>query len=127
MEGKMVRHNSFVFLVVLTLFFVGCAPLFPIHHQSRIYEKDIKKIELGSSKAEVYDLLGKPNFLENDRFCVYEVCGWHGGIGIWDDAIDFGGQIYRILLEFNENDRLINYNRPRTLLPLSSSKDSNFP
>ena len=109
MKGKMVKQNSFVFLVVLTLFFVGCFPMFPVSRQSKIYEKDIKKIVVGTTtKAEVYDLLGKPNFLENDRYCVYEVHGWYGGIviGSW---IDFGGEIFRILLEFNENDTLINY------------------
>jgi len=113
MEGKMVTQVRFVFLMVLMLFFVGCFPMFPISHQSKIYEKDIKKIEVGSTKAEVYDLLGKPNFLENDRYCVYEVCGWHGGlliIGVTGGIyIDSGSEIYRILLEFNENDILINY------------------
>ena len=105
----MAKQSRFFPLVLLILFFIGCAPLFPVSHQSKIYEEDIKRIEVGSTKAEVYDLLGKPNFLENDKFCVYEVCGWLGGIALWDIGIDFGGQISRIILEFNENDRLINY------------------
>jgi WD40 repeat protein len=121
MEGKMVKQVSFVFLMLLMLFFVGCFPMFPISHQSKIYEEDIKKIEVGSTKAEVYDLLGKPNFLENDRYCVYEVCGWHGGLviiaGLSAMGIDFGSEIYRILLEFNENDRLINYEVEDGVLP----------
>jgi WD40 repeat protein len=117
MGGKMVKQSRFFFLVVLMLFFAGCVPMFPVSRQSKIYEEDIKKIEVGSTtKAEVYDLLGKPNFLENDRYCVYEVCGWLGGIGIMDGALDFGGQIYRILLEFNENDRLINYKMEKGII-----------
>ena len=107
MKGKMIKQNSFAFLIVLMLFFVGCLPIptFPIARKSRFYKKDIKRIQVGSTtKADVYDLLGKPNFLENDRYCVYDVEGWYGSLEEF-----FPTEIYRILLEFDKNYKVINY------------------
>jgi WD40 repeat protein len=109
MKGKMVKQNGFILLVVLMVLFAGCY-IPPISRQSRISEEDLKPIVVGTTtKAEIYDLLGKPNFLENARYCVYEVKNWHGGFFLQYDTADFGSEIYRILLEFNKNNTLIYY------------------
>lgn len=110
MEGKMVKQISLVSIIALMLFFIGCFPMFPVSRQSKIDKKDLKSIVVGTTtKAEIYDLLGKPNCLENDRYFVYEVNDWRGGLSLWYEGIDFGGKSYHILLEFDEKGTLTNY------------------
>jgi outer membrane protein assembly factor BamE (lipoprotein component of BamABCDE complex) len=63
----MKKHFHFITIFMLLFLFIGCLYVPPVGRQ--IGNEELKTIEIGSTtKAEVTNLLGKPDLLENERF-----------------------------------------------------------
>ncbi|MGD9078295.1 MAG: hypothetical protein PVG96_03100 [Desulfobacterales bacterium] len=79
----------------------------------QIGKEELKTIEIGSTtKAEVTNLLGKPDLLENERFYVYEAGQNSGYIVVFIDPGGIGSlseERYRLLFEFNVNEVVKRY------------------
>ncbi|MHC4457526.1 MAG: WD40 repeat domain-containing protein [Planctomycetota bacterium] len=112
----MVKQIKFITLLLLTFFFTGCLWVPLVTKKHTVSKDEIDSFVIGrSAKKEVYEILGKPNCLEQKKYCVYEVessrglliwaVPYGGGAGVED----LGGPQYRILLEFDQNDILRNY------------------
>jgi WD40 repeat protein len=111
----MIKQIKFITLLLLTLLFIGCLWIPPVTKKHLVSKDKIDSFVIGrSTKKEVYEILGKPNCLEQEKYCVYEVESSRGLI-IWavpyggGGVEDLGGPQYRILLEFDQNDILKNY------------------
>ena len=97
---------------MLLLLFIGCLYVPPLGRQ--IGNEELKTIEIGSTtKAEVTNLLGKPDLLENERFYVYEagqnaghIIGF-GASGVGEVAL--ADERYRLFFEFNTNEVVKRY------------------
>lgn len=108
----MNKQIKFITLLLLTLFFTGCLWVPPTKKHA-VSEEDLNSIVIGrSTKKELYEILGKPNRLEHDKYCVYDVEWSYGFVIIpfqYGGAGYLSGKQYRILLEFDESDILRNY------------------
>ncbi|MFX0200588.1 MAG: WD40 repeat domain-containing protein [Candidatus Hodarchaeota archaeon] len=113
-KDNMAKKMRFAGTLVLILSISGCLyvpPLRLITDTPQTSERDLTTIKVGiTTKAEVIDLLGKPEILEEDRFCIWDAQLWYGaimGLAIQDGgnlALDFGGKQFRVLLEFDETN-----------------------
>jgi hypothetical protein len=107
----MKKHFHFITIFMLLFLFIGCLYVPPVGRQ--IGNEELKTIEIGSTtKAEVTNLLGKPDLLENERFYVYEAGQNFGYIVVFIDPGGIGSlseERYRLLFEFNVNEVVKRY------------------
>jgi WD40 repeat protein len=109
----MIKQTKIITPLLLTLFFTGCLWIPPTKKHA-VSEKDLNSIVIGrSTKKELYEILGKPNRLEHDKYYVYDVEWSYGFLIIAGpqsgESFYLSGKQYRILLEFDESDILRNY------------------
>jgi WD40 repeat protein len=79
-----------------------------------VSKRELNSIVIGrSAKKGVYEILGKPNCLEHEKYCVYDVEWCYGYLIIVAPGGVGGAELctkqYRILVEFDQNDILKNY------------------
>jgi len=98
-----IKYSRTISMVWLALFLTGCLYIPPLGRQ--ISQEDLEFINVGSTtKSEVLERLGEPTALNEARFLVTDVESDRGFFIIIAAGISLGGKIYRILLEFDEND-----------------------
>jgi WD40 repeat protein len=107
----MKKYFHFITIFMPLFLFIGCLYVPPVGRQ--IGNEELKTIEIGSTtKAEVTNLLGKPDLLENERFYVYEAGQNFGYIVVFIDPGGIGSlseERYRLLFEFNVNEVVKRY------------------
>jgi WD40 repeat protein len=107
----MNKRIKFITILLLVFLFIGCLWIPPIPTKKlTVSESELSSISIGgSTKKEVYKILGKPNRLNHEKYCVYEVERDYGYVIGEHGVADLGGKQYRIFVEFDQKDILRNY------------------